>query len=197
MATICFFLVGVASLLLFDPMVTAYLNNEPSWAWWFISLFTHMVSHANWGHLLGNYIMGMPYMLYLENRLKDTKLFVRLFFVLGFCALIGQKIADQISIFQVKGLIGSSGAIFGIIGAALSLYEGPKILKVAARSLLLFFITTQFLSAKAALSWPMGVAYAAHLGGLIGGVLFSLHYRRRHRHLSHCTRANRSQKRRP
>lgn len=196
MATLSFFLIGVISLLLFDPMTTAYLANESSWVWWFVSLFTHMVSHGNWGHLLGNYIMGMPYMLYLENRLNDTKLFVRLFFILGFCALLGQKVAEQFSFFKTLGLIGSSGAIFGLIAVSLSLYQGPKILKFAAKSLLLFFVVTQFLNAKAALFWPTGVAYAAHLGGLIGGILFSLHYRRRHRP-SHRSRANRSQKRRP
>ena len=194
MATIGFFLIGVFSLLLFDPMTTAYLNHESSWVWWFVSLFTHMVSHGSWGHLLGNYTMGTPYMLYLENKLNNTKLFVRLFFVLGFCALLGQKIADQFSLFETRGLIGSSGAIFGLIGATLALYEGPKVLKIAARSLLVFFIVTQFLSAKAALSWPMGVAYAAHLGGLIGGVLFSLHYRRRHPRPCHRSRAKRTRK---
>ena len=196
MATIALFLVGVLSLLLFDPVVTAYLYNEPSWMWRFVNVFTHMVSHGNWDHLVGNFIFGAPFMLYLEHKLKSTKTFVRLFFGLGFCAFLLQLALDHFSMFHSMGMIGSSGAIFGLIGAALFLYDGPKPIQVAAKTLACFYILTQAQMAFASLFLPLGVAYGAHLGGLIGGVLFSLH-RRRHLRLCRQNRANRSRKRRP
>lgn len=196
MATIALFLVSVLSLLLFDPSVTAYLYNEPSWVWRFVSVFTHMVSHGSWDHLLGNFIFGAPFMLYLEHKLKCTKTFIRLFFGLGLCSFLLQLIADHFSAYHSMGLIGSSGAIFGLTGAALVLYDGPKPIQIAAKLLACFYIFKQTQMAFVSLFFPLGVAYAAHLGGLIGGVLFTLHHRR-HLHLCRQNRANHSRKRRP
>jgi membrane associated rhomboid family serine protease len=197
MATIALFLVGVLSLLLFDPVVTAYLYNEPSWMWRFVNVFTHMVSHGNWDHLIGNFIFGAPFMLYLEHKLKSTKTFVRLFFGLGLCAFFSQLLLDSVSLFHSSGMIGSSGAIFGLTGAALILYDGPKPIQIAAKVLTCFYVLTQAQAAIISTIFPLGVAYGAHLGGLIGGILFSLHRRRRHLRLCRQNRANRSRKRRP
>ena len=195
MATLALFIVGVISLVCFDPLVTAYVYNEPLLMWKFVSFFTHMVSHGSWTHLIGNYTFGAPFMLYLEHKLKSTKTFVRLFFALGTCSFLLQTVFNQFSMFQSMGLIGSSGAIFGLVGAALAIYDGPMPIKIAARSLLVFYIFTQFQLAMFSLIFPMGVAYAAHLGGLLGGLSFViLRHRRRH---SRQNRANRSQKRRP
>lgn len=173
MVTLWLFIVGVISLKLFPPEVTAYIYNEPSLIWRFVSLFTHMVSHGSWGHLLGNFIFGAPYMLYLEARIKSAKKFTRLFFLFGFSAWLMQIAFDHFSLFESRGLIGSSGAIFGIVGATLMCYRGPWFLELAARGLLIFHVVTQAQAAWFALSWPMGVASGAHLGGLLAGILFS------------------------
>jgi len=184
MASIALFLVGVLSLLFFDPTVTAYIHGEPSYMWRFVTFFTHMVSHGSWGHLFGNYIFGAPFMLYLEYKLKSTKKFVRLFFALGACAFIFQAAFNYLSAFKSLGLIGSSGAIFGLVGAALSMYDGPKPVRLAARCLLAFYLFSQLQLAMISLIFPMGIAYAAHFGGLVGGVLFTLHHRHHRRRLS-------------
>ena len=195
MATLTLFLIGVLSLICFDPIVTAYIYGDPSWVWTFVNLFTHMVSHANWEHLIGNYMFGAPFMLYLEYKLNDTKKFVRLFFALGFCAFALHTIFNSLSLFKAVGVIGSSGAIFGLIGAALTLYKGPKPLEWAAKMLLAFHILSQAKLALISLYWPMGIAYSAHLGGLLGGIVFSLRHLRRHRPCRQ-TRPSRSRKRR-
>lgn len=179
MATLSLFLVSVLSLLLFEPIVTAYLYAEPFLVWRFVTLFTHMVSHSSWAHLLGNFVFGAPYMFYLEKRLNSSKKFIRLFFALGFAAWFSQWLFDKIALFKTMGLIGSSGAIFGLVGAALMCYRGPKIIEFAARSLLVFHIITQAQLAWFSLSFPMGVAYAAHLGGLLAGAWFSYRHLRR------------------
>lgn len=182
MASIALFLVGVVSLLLFDPTTTAYLYNEPLFRWKFVSLFTHIVSHANWDHLLGNYLFGAPYLIYLETKVKSFKKFIRLFFAFGFSAWACQFLLSKFSIFEGVGLIGSSGAIFGVIGAALMSYKGPRPIELAARAILIFHVVTQAQMAIMSLVWPVGVGYGAHLGGLLAGIAFSL---RLHRRLLH------------
>lgn len=177
MATLVLFLVGVVSLLCFDPSVTAYIYGETSWMWKFVTLFTHIVSHGSWNHLIGNFIFGGPYLLYLEHKLKNTKKFVRLFFVLGFAAFVSQYSMSQFSMFPGLGLIGSSGAIFGMIGYALNLRKKSRVINLLSKCLLCFFIVTQAISMHQSLYWPDGVAYAAHLGGLLAGVALSLRRR--------------------
>lgn len=182
MATLCLFIVGVLSLVFFEPIKTAYVHGDPSLVWRFVTLFTHMVSHGSWDHLIGNFSFGAPFMIYLENKLKDTKKFVRLFFAIGLCSFLFQCIFNTITFFPAMGLIGSSGAIFGLVGAALMLYDGPKPLRIAAKMVTFLYVFSQFQLARASLYWPMGTAYAAHLGGLLAGITFSLHHRR---HLLH------------
>lgn len=178
-ASISLFLVGVLSLLLFDPITTAYIHNEPSAMWRFVNLFTHIVSHGSWSHLLGNYIFGAPFLIYLETKMKSTKKFVRLFFILGFASLALQSVFNYFSSFQSLGLIGSSGAIFGVVGAALMSYKGPRPIELAARSMLIFHVVNQAQMAFISLHFPMGIGFAAHLGGLLAGIAFSLRLHRR------------------
>lgn len=176
MATLGLFLTSVLSLLIFDPFTTAYLYDEPSLLWRFVTLFTHIVSHGSLAHLLGNFIFGLPYLFYMEYRLKSPKKFIRLFFALGIYAWLFQIAFDQFSTYKSLGLIGSSGAIFGIVGAALMSYRGFKPIQLAAKALLIFHVVTQAQAAFTNVMFPTGIASAAHLGGLIGGILFS-HYR--------------------
>lgn len=178
MATIGLFLVGVLSLSLFDPTTTAYLYSEPLLRWKFVTLFTHMLSHGSWPHLIGNYLFGAPYMFYLEYRLKSTKKFIRLFFWLGFVAFFFQYVANEFSVFKSNGLIGSSGAIFGLVGAALMCYRGPRVIEIAAKAILIFHIVSQANATLESFVFPTGVAFAAHLGGLLAGAWFSYHHLR-------------------
>lgn len=181
MATLGLFIVGVFSLLFFDPIQTAYFHNEPSIVWKLVNLVTHMVSHGNWAHLTGNFIFGAPFMIYLEHRLKCTKTFVRLFFALGLGALGTQILVNQIAAFPSMALIGSSGAIFGLVAAALCMYDGPKLLKLAARALVTYHAVTQLQMTLFSLLIPLGVAYGAHFGGIVFGILFTYLHHRRHR----------------
>lgn|GEM_PF-3223118 len=175
-ATLCLFAVSVLSLLLFDPVVTAYVYDEPTFQWRFVTLFTHMVSHGGWAHLLGNFLFGAPYMLYLEHRLQSSKKFIRLFFCAGLVALLFQYIFNEMAIIKSSGLIGSSGAIFGLVGAALMGYRGPRAVQLTAKAILIFHIITQGQAAWVSLVWADGVAYAAHFGGILAGVWFSYHH---------------------
>lgn len=174
MITLTLFITGLLSLLLFEPSTTAFYYKSPDSVMWFVRIFTHMVSHANWSHLLGNYLYGLPYMLYAEYRLKDSRKFLKLFFYSGLAAVFGQRIFDMWSIFPAQAVIGSSGAVFGIIAFALTIAKENKYIRIISLTTLAFHIYTQ-----SKLTWysmkglTYGVAFAAHLSGILAGIVLA------------------------
>lgn len=180
MVTAVLFLVGVLSLISLSPDLTAFYYVTQVDLLWFARLFTHMVSHGDIWHLLGNFAFGLPFMLYAEHILKSPKAFLKLFFYTGLVALLGQRIAELYSPVQVGAVIGSSGAIFGILGFALASLTGPLIVRLMAYGTLAFHAFNQ-----AMFTWysikglAFGVAFAAHLAGLLAGVAIALIIRRR------------------
>ena len=180
MVTAVLFLVGVLSLISLSPDLTAfYYVNQVDWLW-FARLFTHMVSHGDIWHLLGNFAFGLPFMIYAEHVLKSHKALLKLFFYTGLVALLGQRIAELYTPIQVGAVIGSSGAIFGIVGFALASITGPLIIRLMAYGTLVFHAFNQGM-----LTWysikglTFGVAFGAHLAGLLAGVAIALIIRRR------------------
>ena len=143
MITLALFLTGVLSLIFFDPSVTAFYYKKPDGIMWFIRIFTHMVSHGNLRHLLGNFLFGLPFMLYAEYRLQDHKKFLKLFFYCGLAAVLGQGIIDRFSVLPAMGVIGSSGAVFGIVAFALAIANENKWVRIMSLSTLAFHIYNQ------------------------------------------------------
>ena len=108
MVTVVLFLIGVVSLLLFDPGQTAFYYKAPITFSWFVKLFSHMVSHGNWKHLMGNFIYGFPYMLYIEHKMQDWKRFLKIFFFCGWIALLGQFLVSKFSMFETPFLFSNN-----------------------------------------------------------------------------------------
>jgi membrane associated rhomboid family serine protease len=183
MITLYLFLVGLLSLFFFSPELTAFYYTNQVDAVWFFRLITHMVSHGDIFHLLGNFTFGLPFMLYAEYILKSHKAFLKLFLYTGLVALLGQRIAELYSPVQVGAVIGSSGAIFGIMGFALVSFQGPKLLKLLAWGAVAFHAYNQGMLAWYSMKGMMfaGVAFAAHFAGLLAGVAIALILYRRHR----------------
>ncbi len=171
MATLGLFVVGWLLLQGFSPDQTAFVYNMPIGLQMFARAFTHMVSHANWQHLTGNFVFGLPYMLYLETRLKSIKKFVRLFVCFGLAALAGQLIAEYFSLFKSSGMIGSSGAVFGMVALAILSFDGPRLYKYMLRAVLIFFLFRQGIAAYEGLSFPSGVGNAAHFMGIVAALV--------------------------
>lgn len=186
MITLALFLTGVVSLLIFDPNFTAFYYTKPDGIMWFVRIFSHMVSHGNFRHLMGNYMFGLPFMLYAEYRLKDNVKFLKLFFYTGLAALVGQRIIDSWSMLPALGVIGSSGAVFGVVAFSLAIANENKWIRLMSLSTLAFHIHNQ-----AMLTWyslkglTWGVAFGAHLCGILAGVFCAFilrhHLRRRRR----------------
>jgi membrane associated rhomboid family serine protease len=133
--------------------------------------------HGGWFHLLGN----MWFLWVFGNNIEDAMghgRFVAFYLVCGVLATLAHAFTDPSSPVPV---VGASGAISGIMGAYLILY--PKV-RVHTLVVLGFFITTLTLPAYfMLLYWAVlqvagsafqssgGVAFMAHVGGFVAGVV--------------------------
>jgi membrane associated rhomboid family serine protease len=98
----------------------------------------------------------------------------------GIAALFAQALADPHSAYPI---IGASGAISGVLGAYLLLFPRAKVLtlvllpfffttlRVPAMLLLLLWFAAQLLSEAAVTGGDAGVAFRAHIGGFLAGLL--------------------------
>ena len=145
----------------------------------FISIVTSMFLHGGWMHLIGNmtylYIFGDN----IEENLGKIK-FIIFYLLTGGFAALSQALLDTSS---TTPMIGASGAIAGVLGAYLVLFPKAKIkvffwfiiifkvFKIKAFIVLGGWILMQFLSFSGDDLNSGGVAYAAHIGGFVSGVI--------------------------
>jgi membrane associated rhomboid family serine protease len=143
------------------------------------NLITSMFLHGSWLHLLGN----MWFLWIFGNNIEDSMghlRFVVFYLVCGLAAAFGQIAANPSSVIP---MIGASGAISGVMGAYLILF--PRI-RVYALIFLGFFFTSvgmpawvmlgywffiQLVSGLVSIGAEGGVAFWAHAGGFIAGVV--------------------------
>jgi membrane associated rhomboid family serine protease len=144
-----------------------------------------MFFHGGWAHLIGN----MLYLWLFGDNLEDRMgipLFLILYFLSGFVATIAQVIVDPSSSVP---MVGASGAIAGVLGGYLILFPGIKVRGIVplgwyARSaewpawavLGLWFVLQLFngaVSIGVETEVTGGVAFFAHIGGFIAGLLLT------------------------
>ena len=140
-----------------------------------------MFMHGSWMHLIGN----MLYLWIFADNIEDdlgTLNFVIFYFVSGIGAAMSQVFVDISS--QIP-MIGASGAIGGVLGAYLINYPNARVLvlipfgffsqliKIRALYVLGFWFILQFISSGG------GVAYAAHIGGFISGIILILFFNKK------------------
>jgi len=149
------------------------------------TLITSMFLHGSWMHLLGNMLYLWIFGDNIEDRVGHARYL--LFYVLcGLAAALAQGFADMSS---TVPMIGASGAISGVLGAYIVLYPRAKVLVVVP--LLVIFYTLrvpawlvlgmwfilQLLSSFSARGVDVtttrdpGVAFLAHVGGFVVGLL--------------------------
>lgn len=138
------------------------------------TLFSSMFLHGNLFHLLGN----MLYLWIFGNNVEDAmghKRFLLFYFFSGLCAALLQFLYDP---FSTVPMIGASGAISGILGAYLLLFPFARVMTLIVIFIFLkivelpaiFFLTLWFLM-QILFSHIEGVAWYAHIGGFIFGIL--------------------------
>jgi membrane associated rhomboid family serine protease len=156
-----------------------------SYAQAFGPLFTCMFLHAGWLHIIGNMWFLWIFGANVEDRFGSL-MYLLVYLVCGIASGISQVIFSWGSPIPS---IGASGAISGILGAYLIFFPGSRILtliplfiiwftaRIPAFIFILLWFAAQFLSGLSSLgatSAVGGVAWWAHVGGFVLGVLIAL-----------------------
>jgi membrane associated rhomboid family serine protease len=151
------------------------------------ALISSMFLHGSWMHLIGN----MWFLWIFGNNIEDSMghlRFVAFYLLTGLAAALAHVITDPGS---TVPMVGASGAISGVMGAYLVLYPRAR---VQTLFFFLFFIRIVPLPAWIMLGYWMflqfvgsaatsvaggggGVAYAAHIGGFLAGMVLVLVFR--------------------
>jgi membrane associated rhomboid family serine protease len=150
-----------------------HLHPVPAWA----TLFTSMFLHGGWLHLCGNMIYLWIFGKGVESALGPTR-FLLLYVICGATAGLTQGAIDPASSVP---MIGASGAIAGTLGAYLLLHPRGNVVVFVWFFVFVRFITVPalillglwfLLQLMSALSpGDAGVAFWAHVGGFITGML--------------------------
>lgn len=158
-------------------------------------LLTSMFLHGSWMHLLGN----MWFLWLFGNNIEDSMTrprFVAFYLLCGLAAALAQVAADPGS---AVPMVGASGAISGVMGAYLVLFPRVRVftviplgfylhqMKVPAWGMLLYWMFLQVAGGVTSLASEQsgGVAFWAHLGGFVAGVVLIKLFERRDRLAAH------------
>lgn len=155
----------------------------------FLTVFTSMFMHGGLFHIFGNMLYLWIFGNNVEDEMGHTR-FVIFYFLCGIAATAAQVAINPTSRFPT---IGASGAIAGVLGAyllmhpraqvetVLFLWPFIRIIRLPALIVLGFWIVIQFFQGVASLGMPQsgGVAWFAHIGGFIAGLILVNLFRQR------------------
>ena len=153
----------------------------PGQAPFWLTIFTSMFLHGSLLHLAGN----MLYLWIFGNNIEDSmnRLVFVVFYLLGGVAALGlQVVMDTDSAIPT---VGASGAIAAVLGAYARLYPHARVVTVVILIIIFTIVTLPallvlglwfVLQLLPAFSEPVGntgggVAYFAHIGGFLFGLL--------------------------
>jgi len=150
----------------------------------FLTLFTSMFMHAGWLHLGGNMLYLWIFGDNVEDRFGHGK-YIIFYLLCGLLATFAQLAFNTTS--DIPNL-GASGAIAGVIGAyiirfpkgRIKVLSGSRTVQVSALIVIGLWIVLQLFSgigSIAASSSVGGVAYMAHIGGFVAGILLTFLFR--------------------
>jgi len=170
------YLYGLVPAKFTVPQVSAYFSLGQK----ILSLFTFMFLHGGFLHLIGNmwslYIFGDN----VEDRLGSARYIV--FYLLS--GLASGLIHLLFNAHSNIPTIGASGAIAGVMGAYFILYPRSRILtlipiifipwfvEIPAFFFLGLWFVLQLFNAAGSAGQAAGIAWWAHIGGFICGILF-------------------------
>lgn len=149
----------------------------------FLTIFTSMFMHAGWVHLGGNMLYLWIFGDNVEDRLGHG-LYTIFYILCGIAATLAQLVFNTQS--TVPNL-GASGAIAGVLGAYILMFPGRRVnvlvgRRVTATSALVvigFWIVIQIFSGVGEITASSqtgsggGVAYMAHIGGFVAGLMLA------------------------
>jgi membrane associated rhomboid family serine protease len=148
------------------------------------ALLTSMFLHGSWMHLIGN----MWFLWVFGSRVEDALGGLKYLAYYLLCGVIAAAVHFTFNIGSPVPTIGASGAIAGIMGGFLLLYPRARIhtlifivifittIELPAVLLLAYWFLLQLLSGLASFgrfsfSDASGIAWFAHVGGFLAGML--------------------------
>jgi membrane associated rhomboid family serine protease len=158
-------------------------------------LLTSMFLHGSWMHLLGN----MWFLWIFGDNIEDSMTrprFAAFYLLCGLAAAVAQVLTSPDS---AVPMIGASGAISGVMGAYLVLYPRVRVFAIVplgffltsialpAWVMLLYWIGIQVVSGLVSAGQTGGVAFWAHVGGFVAGVVLVKVFARRDHVAAHET----------
>ena len=146
------------------------------------TLMTSMFLHGGWGHLGGNMLFLWIFGDNIEHRLGHLR-FVAFYMACGLAASVAHIVFNSTSIVPA---VGASGAISGVLGGYLLMFPRNRVyvltwggvMAVPAIFMLGLWIVTQFINGVGSIAATEetgggGVAYMAHIGGFVAGLLLA------------------------
>ncbi len=138
-----------------------------------LQVITSMFNHANFNHLLFN-MLG----LYFLGPMVEHGLGSKRFFILYMLSGLGAAILHLLVISSAGGLVGASGAIFGVTAAFATMFPNVELMlmfipipikaKYLVGGILVLSLIATFMGLMP------GIAHLAHVGGAIVGFLLVL-----------------------
>jgi rhomboid family protein len=152
-----------------SPMIPA-----PFWT----TLFTSMFLHGGWMHLGGN----MLYLWIFGDNVERSMGAVRFLLFYLVCGLAASAAHIMFNLGSALPAVGASGAISGVLGGYLLLFPKNqvrvltyvRIAQIPALVVIGFWIVLQFVNgigSVARTDETAGVAYMAHIGGFVAGIV--------------------------
>ena len=147
----------------------------------YVTIFSSMFMHGGFMHIIGNMLYMWIFADNIEDDLGPIK-FIIFYLLSGIGAAMTQVLVDTHS--QVP-MVGASGAIGGVLGAYLINHPKARVLvlipfgffsqliKIKALYVLGFWFILQFISSGG------GIAYAAHIGGFVSGMILILFFNKK------------------
>ena len=152
---------------------------DPIW----LTLFSSIFMHGGLLHLGGNMLFLWIFGDNVEHRVGHA-LYLAFYVVAGLIASFAQILVDADSVIPT---LGASGAISGVLGAYLVMFPTNRVTVFLLRFLVPvpaivaigMWAVLQFISGFGSLGGEQsgGVAYMAHIGGFVAGVLAGLLFR--------------------
>jgi membrane associated rhomboid family serine protease len=150
----------------------------------YLTILTSMFMHGGIGHLLGNMLYLWIFGDNVEDRMGHVKFLI--FYLL--CGVLASAAHILVAPNSIVPSLGASGAIAGVLGAYLVLFphKGVRVLlfynvvEMPALIVIGFWGLLQFLNGFGSLGTmgeSGGVAYMAHIGGFVAGLLLVFLFR--------------------
>lgn len=159
----------------------------------YLSIFTSMFLHGGWLHLIGN----MWYLWIFGDNVEDSMGRLRFLIFYLLCGIGAALFHIYTHPYSPIPCIGASGAISGVMGAYYVLFPYARIItlvpvfffitfiEIPAFFFLLFWFMIQFFNGAFSIAAPHafyeGVAWWAHIGGFICGVVLVFFFKKRRR----------------